>query len=78
MPHDFRTIASTDIIYSHLAQLYLQCRANIITNQDTIGSYTCICATGWSGANCDDNIDDCDPDPCLNGATCIVSGRAAI
>ena len=50
----------------------------IITNQDTIGSYTCVCATGWSGANCDENIDDCDPDPCLNGATCIVSGSAAI
>ena len=25
---------------------------------------------GFTGNNCGDNIDDCDPNPCQNGGTC--------
>lgn len=30
----------------------------------------------FSGINCENNIDDCSPDPCLNGGTCndLVNG----
>ncbi len=31
----------------------------------------CRCETGWAGASCDQNIDDCDPNPCQNGGTCV-------
>ena len=41
--------------------------------QDNVASYTCVCEAGWTGANCDQNINDCDPNPCQNGATCDVS-----
>lgn len=36
---------------------------------DGVNSYYCSCETGWSGVNCDLNINDCNPDPCVHG-TC--------
>ncbi|XP_078689172.1 uncharacterized protein LOC144920716 [Branchiostoma floridae x Branchiostoma belcheri] len=33
-------------------------------------SYTCDCADGFEGDDCEINIDDCTPDPCRNGAVC--------
>ena len=41
--------------------------------QDEIGDYSCSCETGWSGRNCDDNINDCTPTSCMNGGTCNVT-----
>jgi len=39
---------------------------------DGIGTYTCSCATGYSGPTCDTNIDDCPAmNPCNNGGTCV-------
>ena len=38
-----------------------------------MNSYSCTCHAGWSGTNCDINIDDCLSQPCNNGGTCIVS-----
>ena len=43
--------------------------------QDEIGDYSCSCETGWSGRNCDDNINDCTPTSCMNGGTCNVRGE---
>ena len=33
--------------------------------------YTCSCPTGFSGTNCETNIDDCLGNLCENGATCV-------
>jgi hypothetical protein len=30
----------------------------------------CECVAGYEGVNCDINIDDCNPNPCLNGGIC--------
>ena len=35
----------------------------------TVGS-SCQCVAGYSGNNCNTNINDCSPDPCQNGGTC--------
>ena len=41
--------------------------------QDEMARYSCRCDPGWTGINCDRDIDDCDGDPCMNGGSCTVS-----
>lgn len=33
--------------------------------------HRCLCVTGYTGQNCEVNINDCDSSPCLNHATCV-------
>jgi hypothetical protein len=40
------------------------------TCSNNASSYTCSCAPGYSGANCDGVIDNCAGAPCLNGGAC--------
>ncbi|HTN83587.1 MAG TPA: calcium-binding EGF-like domain-containing protein [Sorangium sp.] len=35
----------------------------------TESGYACTCAPGWTGTNCETNIDECAPSPCVHG-TC--------
>ncbi len=35
--------------------------------QDGVGTYRCTCEPGWTGVNCDEDINYCVPDPCQNG-----------
>ncbi|MFH2010714.1 MAG: hypothetical protein ABI333_29200 [bacterium] len=37
---------------------------------DTGSGYTCDCAAGFTGDDCETNVDDCSPNPCQNGGTC--------
>lgn len=46
---------------------------NLSINQNTYGSFTCGCAAGYTGPTCNQEIDECLSDPCMNGATCYVS-----
>ena len=34
------------------------------------GVAECQCFTGYEGINCESNINDCNPDPCLNNGVC--------
>nr|XP_058950220.1 neurogenic locus notch homolog protein 2-like [Pocillopora verrucosa] len=34
-------------------------------------SYVCVCAIGFTGKDCQTNINDCKDDPCLHSGTCI-------
>uniref|UniRef100_A0A146LSY1 Delta-like protein n=2 Tax=Lygus hesperus TaxID=30085 RepID=A0A146LSY1_LYGHE len=38
------------------------------------GSYTCACAPGYTGTDCEVKIDGCSHTPCLNGAKCVDEG----
>uniref|UniRef100_A0A914VV37 Uncharacterized protein n=1 Tax=Plectus sambesii TaxID=2011161 RepID=A0A914VV37_9BILA len=35
-----------------------------------IGLYTCYCAAGYTGTDCDEEVDECDSGPCLNNGEC--------
>ncbi|XP_078697540.1 uncharacterized protein LOC144925427 [Branchiostoma floridae x Branchiostoma belcheri] len=41
------------------------------TCTDGVANYTCSCENGWTGDNCDQEIDDCASDPCQLGGTCL-------
>ncbi|XP_075226740.1 neurogenic locus protein delta [Lycorma delicatula] len=42
------------------------------------GSYTCSCPPGYTGTDCEREIDDCAHQPCLNGGTCKDNGTSYI
>lgn len=35
--------------------------------------FSCECTSGWTGQNCSEEINECDSDPCMNGALCHES-----
>ena len=46
--------------------------------QDLIGYYTCDCAPGFYGRNCETDHDECASNPCSNGADCRVDPTSLI
>lgn len=38
---------------------------------DGVNSHVCTCKAGFTGKNCQININECGSSPCLNGATCV-------
>ena len=42
------------------------------TYQDEVNKYTCQCVAGFVGDNCETDYDDCSPNPCFNGGSCMV------
>nr|XP_054772311.1 platelet endothelial aggregation receptor 1-like [Lytechinus pictus] len=39
-------------------------------NTQLLGDPTCLCAVGYTGVMCETEIDECESNPCQNGATC--------
>ncbi len=37
----------------------------------SVTEFTCDCEPGFTGALCEVVIDQCDPNPCLNGGSCV-------
>ena len=38
---------------------------------DQVNSYSCLCASGFTGINCQTRIKACDSQPCLNDGSCV-------
>ncbi|KAL3870939.1 hypothetical protein ACJMK2_038967 [Sinanodonta woodiana] len=50
------------------------CRFGACT--DMLDGYTCSCDLGYSGSNCDINIDDCTDNACQHNSSCIDSNNS--
>ncbi len=35
-----------------------------------VNDYRCLCAAGFTGKNCEVDINECETNPCLNNGTC--------
>ena len=51
-------------------------RHAICLSQNLEGDYNCLCLAGYTGKNCDVEIDECVDTPCFNGGTCQVQSAA--
>ena len=49
---------------------YTPCQNGATCTNEGTSDYTCECVAGYNDKNCSTNIDDCSPNPCLNGGTC--------
>ena len=47
-------------------------------NATSTSGFTCKCSPGYEGKRCHKITNKCDPDPCLNGATCIVKRKGLV
>lgn len=47
------------------------CRNEGVCLAVTEAEYKCDCQPGWSGKNCEANINECSPNPCRHGGVCI-------
>jgi len=44
---------------------------NCVTDNFNKNGYVCLCPIGWSGINCENKINNCLINPCLNGGNCL-------
>ena len=54
-------------IYCLLLACEMMCKSGGTLERETC---SCQCVAGYTGSECENNIDECDPDPCKNGGTC--------
>ena len=51
--------------------IYIYSDHHFLPPKDMVNSYECSCAPGYTGGDCEHNIDDCQGSPCQNNGTCI-------
>ena len=54
----------------------LPCQNGASCENDGAGGYSCVCSPGFTEDNCGQEINECEPNPCLNQGICRVSLNA--
>lgn len=79
------TLPKWSHLHSELIKIWCPCHGLIRTTcaiiavvlfpslcmQDRLNGYSCSCPAGFFGLHCETNIDECLPQPCVNGGTCV-------
>lgn len=42
----------------------------LVSSQDLVNGYRCICSPGYAGDHCEKDINECASNPCMNGGHC--------
>lgn len=70
---DFPPLPSLPLSDLNYCTHHRPCRNGASCTNTGQGSYTCSCRPGFTGATCEDEVDECGPSPCRNGGSCTVS-----
>ncbi|XP_060571839.1 fibropellin-3-like isoform X2 [Ruditapes philippinarum] len=62
---------STPIIHYDICEINVPCHNGAICRSWDNDRYSCDCLSGFTGSNCETDIDECMSSPCQNGGACI-------
>ncbi len=71
------TVLCAPLYIGSICDIFNHCESNAVTcsNRGTctngLNSYTCVCNAGYTGADCEDDIDECEGQSCSGNGLCM-------
>lgn len=63
------------LVWTSMSVILTPVRMEATVYTDLVNAFSCDCVAGFDGTRCEINVDEChqidNPEPCLNGGTCI-------
>jgi len=61
---------AVSVYHSKSLLTYIQYKLTVLTYCDFV-RYTCQCVAGYGGTNCQEELNECNSNPCQHGGQCI-------
>ena len=58
--------------HTHTHSITFRSYFSCFLDQNLVGSYMCTCDPAYTGDHCEEEIDECESNPCGNDGTCLV------